>query len=101
MIGLIRILVLFAALGWGQKSFSYTANKIWFLFLESGRMRIKIVYTVPALKELREVSIEYNDRRRAEADYWKLVRGAEFYPPDSKNGIVFPNKNLGSRADPW
>ena len=62
-------------------------------------MRIKVIYTVPALRELREMTIEYNNRKKAESHYWKLVRGAHFFPPEAGSGIKFLEDKL--EPSPW
>lgn len=67
---------------WSSVGWAYTANKVWFEFLEDGRYRVTVNYTIPALKEFRESYVLFNKKKEAEAFYWALVRGAEFYPED-------------------
>ncbi|MBM4252337.1 MAG: hypothetical protein FJ146_10235 [Deltaproteobacteria bacterium] len=62
---------------------AYTANKVWFEFLATGRYRVNVVYTVPELKELRESHVEFVKKSEAEALYWDLVKGADFFPPQA------------------
>lgn len=79
---------------------AYTANKVWFTFLDDGSMRIRIRYTVPELKELRESTIRFTSRRLAESAYWKLIRGANFYLSDAETGIRF-DRNTVEQPIPW
>lgn len=62
-------------------SLAYTANKVWFEFLNTGRYRVWVNYTVPELKEFREAYSEFSNRKQAEKYYWDLVRGADFTYP--------------------
>lgn len=77
---------------------AYTANKVWFEVRESGRFRVNVTYTVPALKEFRESWVEFRSRKLAEAFYWNLVRGADFYPGDSATHKFSPPK---LQPQPW
>jgi hypothetical protein len=62
---------------------AYTANKVWFEFLANGRYRVNVSYTVPEIKELREAHVEFLKKSEAEALYWDLVKGADFFPPSA------------------
>lgn len=63
---------------------AYTANKVWFEFVNKGIFRVHVNYTVPELKERRESYVEFVQKKDAENFYWDMVRGADFYPPDPK-----------------
>ncbi len=63
---------------------AFTANKVWFDFLDRGRYRVTVNYTVPALKEFRESAVIFVKKGDAEKFYWAIVRGADFYPDDPK-----------------
>ena len=90
-------LVLFF-LGFSSKSFGYTANKVWFEFLQTGQYKVIVNYTVPEVKEFRESYVIFNNKKKAEAYFWALVRGADFYP--SHPPITrFEKPKL--RPDPW
>ena len=80
------------------EAFAYTASKVWFEFLQSGKYRVTVTYTVPALKEFRESYIEFSKKSTAEKYYWDLVRGAEFFPSDPAN-LRFVK--APSAPDPW
>ena len=77
---------------------AYTANKVGFEFLQNGRYRVTVNYTVPELKEFRESYVLFNKKKEAEGFYWKLVRGADFYPEDPKLVRFVPPK---SQPTPW
>jgi len=66
------------------KGFGYSANKVWMEFRDNGRFRVYVNYTVPELKEFREVWVEFAKKKEAESYYFDLVRGADFYMPESK-----------------
>ncbi len=59
---------------------AYSANKVAFEFLDTGRYRVTVSYTVPALKEFRESYVIFKKKKDAEKFYWALIRGADFYP---------------------
>lgn len=77
---------------------AYTANKVWFEFLASGRYRVNVSYTVPEIKELRESHVEFIKKSDAEALYWDLVKGADFFPPRASERR-FSQQPL--TPDPW
>lgn len=62
--------------------YGYTVNQVGFEFRPNGRYRVYLYYTVPALKEFREAYVEFTNRRKAEAYYFDMVKGADFYLPD-------------------
>lgn len=64
----------------GARLWAYSANKVNFEFLEDGRYRVTVGYTIPALKEFRESYVIFTKKKEAEAFYWNLIRGADFYP---------------------
>lgn len=77
---------------------AYTANKVAFEFLQNGGYRVTVHYTVPELKEFRESYVLFKQKKVAEAFYWKLVRGADFYPDDPKLIRFVPPK---VKPTPW
>lgn len=81
-----------------QKAFSYTANQVSFEFLGNGTYRVNLFYTVPALREFREASIQFQNRRQAEKFYFDVVQGGDFYI-NSKGAVDFKNNNL--KPSPW
>lgn len=77
---------------------AYTANKVAFEFMQNGRYRVTVNYTVPELKEFRESYVLFKKKKEAEAFYWKLVRGADFYPENPQLVRFIPPK---SQPTPW
>jgi len=92
------VLIIFLYCSWADKAEAYTANKVWFMFKPMGGYRVYVNYTVPELKEFREVYIEFSNKKAAETYYWDLIRGADFYLPDPKT-IRFTNKAM--EPEPW
>ncbi len=76
---------------------AYTANKVWFEF-HPNKYRVVVNYTVPELKEFRQAYVEFVSKKKAEAFYWALVKGADFYPPDPKSQRYLANP---SSPSPW
>ncbi|SMF22397.1 hypothetical protein [Pseudobacteriovorax antillogorgiicola] len=91
------IIAIFANLLSPQAS-AYTANKVWFEFMDTGQYKVVVNYTVPELKEFRESYVIFNQKRDAEAYFWALVRGADFYPGQP---LVTEYKEPKLRPDPW
>ncbi len=83
---------------WSASAEAYTANKVAFEFLQNGQYRVTVNYTVPELKEFRESYVIFSKKKEAEAFYWKLVRGADFYPDDPKLVRFIPPK---TKPTPW
>jgi len=83
---------------WSVNAEGYTANKVAFEFLQNGQYRVTVNYTVPELKEFRESYVLFNRKKEAESFYWKLVRGADFYPDDPKLVRFIPPK---TKPTPW
>ena len=77
---------------------AYTANKVMFEFLQGGGYRVTVQYTVPELKEFRESYVLFTKKKAAESFYWKLVRGADFYPDDPQLIRYVPPK---TKPTPW
>jgi hypothetical protein len=77
---------------------AYTANQVRFEFRPDGLFRVHVAYTIPELKELRESYAEFTSRKAAEAFYWALLKGADFYHPDPK-ALKF--KNQPQEFQPW
>lgn len=78
--------------------FAYSANKVWFEALDNGTYRVRVVYTVPALKEFREAHAIYKSKKEAEVYYWHLVRGGEFATGGEAKIWFIPPK---SEPNPW
>ena len=78
-------------------AFSYSANKVWFEFLDTGRYRVYVNYTIPALKEFRSHYVDFIKKKDAEAYYWSIVKGADFFPSDPKSNRFRPT----AKPDPW
>ena len=89
----IFILMVNSKLGW-----SYTANYVHFEFLDNGRYRVKIFYTVPELKEFSESYVDFTKKKAAEKFYFDLLKGGDFYHPHPE-GLEF--KNGGIEPEPW
>ena len=85
---------------WGGSSTAeaYTANKVWFEFLPTGKYRVHVNYTIPELKEFRESYVEFLKKKDAEAYYWDLVRGADFYLPLAADHRYL---NPSLKPEPW
>jgi hypothetical protein len=83
---------------WSGRVDAYTANKVWFMFKPEGGYRVYVNYTVPELKEYREVQVNFTSKKAAESYYWNLIRGADFYLPDSET-IRFSNQVM--EPEPW
>ncbi len=64
---------------------AHSANDIRFEFRPDGRYRVYVGYTIPDLKEFREVYVDFNTKKEAEAFYWNVVRGADFHLPSPKS----------------
>lgn len=78
--------------------FAYTANQVSFEFLANGAYRVNLYYTIPALREFREASIEFSERRQAEKFYFDVVRGGDFFI-NSRGEVEFNNGQLS--PSPW
>ena len=94
MIGLI-------GLSWALATSSaeaFTASKVWYEVLPTQVIRVHVSYTIPDLKEFRESYAEFRNKKAADAFYWDLLRGADFYPGDTsqRRFIQQPLK-----PDPW
>ncbi len=94
---LVLVLLLICSV-FGGEAQAYTANKVWFMFKPKGGYRVYVNYTVPELKEYREARVEFTNKKAAETYYWNLIRGADFYLPDSES-IRFTNKAM--EPEPW
>jgi len=65
---------------WAGPVLGHSANMVWFEFMDDGRYKVVIGYTVPELKEFRESYVIFRSKSEAESFYWDLVQGADFYP---------------------
>lgn len=86
------------AVSFSTTGFSYTANQVLFEFLNNGRYRVHVKYTVPALKEFREANVDFARKKEAEKFYFDMIRGADFYYPDPTTR-AFVNEPL--KAEVW
>lgn len=97
--GLFFFLLIFSGILARQEPVNaYTANKVWMEFRPNGRYRIYVNYTVPALREFREVYVEFSKKVDAEKFYFDVIRGADFHLPDA-GARRFENPPL--KPDPW
>lgn len=80
-------------------AFALQASTVFFEFLPGqGIYRVRSIYTIPELKEKREVRAEFRSKKEAEQFYWNLVKGGDFKLGDPKS-VEFVNPPL--KADPW
>lgn len=70
---------------WTARAEAHSANMVWFEFMDDGRYKVVIGYTIPELKEFRESYVIFHSKKEAERFYWDLVRGADFYPSHPKS----------------
>ena len=97
MANLLRIAIMILAL-WPKAAAGYSANKVWFDFMDNGRYRVRVQYTVPALKEFREAYAVFQKRKEAEAFYWHLVKGGDF---SVGAGAQLRFEPVKAEATPW
>lgn len=81
---ILKVLAIYSLLFAAQTASAFSANRVFFEQLGDGRFRVTVSYTVPALKEFREVRTDFRKKREAEDYYWKMVKGADFYLSDPK-----------------
>jgi len=81
-----------------QGAHALTANQVSFEFRPNGIYRVYLYYTVPALREFREATVEFTKRKDAEAFYFKVLRGADFYL-ENPDDVRFMNEPLA--PEPW
>lgn len=74
-----------------------TANRVWFEF-HPGFYRVYVEYTVPGIRQLRNAVAEFTSKKKAEAFYFKILRGGDFVLVDPTR-ITFPAPH--SAPDPW
>lgn len=86
------------AASWSAIASAYTANQVAFEFRQNGTYRVYLYYTVPALKEFREASIDFSNRKKAEKFYFDVLNGADFYV-DDQGQAEFVNDAL--EPSPW
>lgn len=65
----------------GDRAYGLAANKVWFKILAPGRYRVYVNVTIPELKQYREYHVDFRSYRRASDFFWKVAKGADFYPP--------------------
>ncbi len=78
VLGTVGVLWLLVA----HDGFAHTASKVWMELRANGRFRVWVTYTVPELKERREAFAEFSKKSDADAAFFDLVRGADFYQGD-------------------
>ncbi len=87
------------ALTLAVEAYALQASTVYFEFLPGqGIYRVRSIYTIPELKEKREVRAEFRSKKEAEQFYWSLVKGADFKLGDPKS-VEFINPPL--KSDPW
>ena len=91
-------IVLALFLPWSEPVVAYTASKVAFEARPNGIFRVYVNYTVPALKEFRESFVEFRSRQDAEAFYYDLLNGADFYQQDPKRREF---KEVPRQPTPW
>ncbi len=92
-------LFVLAFLAFSQNSFSLAASWVDFEYRDENIFRVKVVYTVPELKEVREVWVDFADKKKAEAYYFDLAKGADFYFPNAKDrGFA---QKVKTSPNPW
>lgn len=94
-----QTLFIFAILLWPSLLFSLSASWVDFEFRDDGKFRVKVVYTVPELKEVREVWVDFKEKTKAEAYYFDLAKGADFYLPESESRKFENSPKL--KPNPW
>jgi hypothetical protein len=97
-LGLGNIVACLLMLLWVQPTYALTANQVAFEFRPNGRYRVNVYYTIPAVKEFRQAYVEFTRRKDAEAYYFKILRGADFYLDDPSD-VRFINEPLN--PEPW
>lgn len=90
-------IIIFSCL-WVSELYAFSANKVWMELRSNGRFRITVNYTIPELKEFREAWVEFSRKADADAYYFDLIRGADFYVP--KAAARSFSTQSGS-LDPW
>jgi len=95
MLKILAILTLMT----GNLAFGLQASNIYFEFWpEKGYYRVRATYTVPELLEKREMHADFRNKKAAEELYWKLVKGADFFPGEpEKTKFIQPRMS----PDPW
>ena len=96
---MIKIFLLLWILVFGQTALGLQASKVFFEYIPAvGLYRVRTLYTIPELKEKREMRAEFRVKKEAEDYYWKLVRGGDFSKGDP-GSVKFLSPPL--KADPW
>lgn len=81
-----------------EPALAYVASKVFFEARPNGICRVYVTYTVPALKEVRESFVEFRSRKDAEAFYYDLLNGADFYQQESARREF---KQSPKQPTPW
>ena len=79
-------------------AYAYHANRMFFEFMQDGRYKVLVHYTIPELKEYRESYVIFNKKKEAERFYFALLRGADFYP-DEPHAVRYIKPKL--KPNPW
>ncbi len=81
-----------------EPALAYVASKVFFEARQNGICRVYVTYTVPALKEVRESFVEFRSRKDAEAFYYDLLNGADFYQQETTRREF---KQPAKQPSPW
>lgn len=95
---LMITLIIYLYISYIPLAMAYTANKVWMEIRHNNKYRVYINYTIPALKEMREAYVDFDNKKEAEKFYFDLIKGADFFPSDYKNTKYI---NQTSAPDPW
>lgn len=91
-------LLLIGASVHSSTALAYTANRVMFEYRPKGGYRVVVNYTVPSLREYREAYVDFKRKKEAEAFYWDMVRGADFYPSDPTKRQFLTTT---AQSEPW
>ena len=94
----LNLMVAMACTFTGPGAAAFTASKVWYEVLPTRVIRVHVGYTIPDLKEFRESYAEFYNKKEADAFYWDLLRGADFFPGDTAQRR-FVQQPL--QPDPW
>lgn len=72
--------LIFLLISVSEQVSAYHANVLFFDFMQDGRYKVRVHYTIPELKEYRESYVIFNKKKEAERFYFAILRGADFYP---------------------
>ena len=67
-------------------------------FRQNGRFRVYVNLTVPSLREMKEIYVEFSKKKEAEKYFFDLIKGADFYLPEAKHRRFISNRG---EPEPW